>query len=186
MEEKEYYDEEESRIKKYKSAFWQDYWNIFEWASLVFVLMMFALHITNVFIPNKEIFKAAKLISAISLLLVWFRLYKTLRVIKIFSELTVLLGKLLLIRFTELDTIGIVFGIFFSFPGHVIAETCKFILLFIDFYIPYVFLFFMLFGGDKSTAGKTKLPEDHEMKTLADVVSTFELFLIMCLFRGSI
>ena len=65
--------------------------------------------------------------------------------------------------------------VFFPFfpLGHVIAETCKFILLFIDFYIPYVFLFFMLFGGSPEDAGKTKLKEDHEMKTLADVVSNF-------------
>ena len=68
---------------------------------------------------------------------------------------------------------------FFSL-GHVIAETCKFILLFIDFYIPYVFLFFMLFGGSPEDAGKTKLKEDHEMKTLADVVSYFYPYCMVC------
>ncbi|XP_057306043.1 uncharacterized protein LOC130644445 [Hydractinia symbiolongicarpus] len=143
-EEREYYNEEVQRIQHYKSAFWQDSWNIFEWVSLVFVLIMFALHIVNVIEPNRDTFKAAKLISAISLLLVWFRLYKTLRVIGMFSELTVLLG-------------------------HVISETCKFLLLYMVFYIPYVFLFYMLFGGSNEDADVTKFKEDHALESLSDV-----------------
>ena len=82
-----------SRIKKYSSAFWDDWWNAYEWVSLFFVLLQVALLAANDAKPNEAIFLSAKLISAFSLLLIWLRLYKSLRVITIFSELAVLLGE---------------------------------------------------------------------------------------------
>ena len=92
-EEQEFLDKEIERIQAYKSTFWQDYWNIFEWVSLLFVLLMFTLHIINIVSPNRDVYKVANFLSALSLLLIWFRLYKTLRIAKLFSELNVLLSK---------------------------------------------------------------------------------------------
>lgn len=92
-EERDFLENEVTRIEKYKSTFWKDHWNIFEWISLFFVLIMFALHIGNVISPDEEVFRAAKFISAISLILVWFRLYKTLRIFSLISEVNVLLSK---------------------------------------------------------------------------------------------
>ena len=92
-EEQEFLEKEIERIQDYKSTFWQDYWNIFEWASLFFVLLMFTLHIINIISPDRDVYKAANFISALSLLLIWFRLYKTLRIARMFSELNVLLSE---------------------------------------------------------------------------------------------
>lgn len=93
IEEHEFLEKEIERIQNYASTFWHDYWNIIEWISLMFVLIMFALHIANIASPSEEVFKAAKFISALTLLLIWFRLYKTLRIARLFSELNVLLSK---------------------------------------------------------------------------------------------
>ena len=89
----EYYDGEAERLQRQRSSFWQDPWNIFEWCSLLLVVLTFILHIVNIAKPDRDLFKGAKLVSAVSLLLIWFRLFKTLRIFKIFAELTVLLGK---------------------------------------------------------------------------------------------
>jgi len=145
-EERDYFDEEALRIQRQKSAFWQDPWNIFEWVSLFIVLITFALHIANVLKPEKDVFKAAKLISAVSLILIWFRLYKTLRVFSMFAELTVLLG-------------------------HVVSETLKFFLLFMDFFIPYVFFFFMLFGHHNDESNLTK-PKDRDSNEFTSIIDT--------------
>lgn len=94
-EERGFLDKEVTRIEKYKSTFWRDPWNIFEWISLFFILVKFALHIGNIISPDKEVFRAAKFISAISLILVWFRLYKTLRIVSLIAEVNVLLSEYL-------------------------------------------------------------------------------------------
>ncbi|XP_066934970.1 uncharacterized protein [Clytia hemisphaerica] len=147
-EEKEFLEKEIERIKSYKSTFWQDYWNIFEWVSLLFVVIMFALHITNIVSPNMKVYRAANFVSAITLLLVWFRLYKTLRIARFFSEINVLLT-------------------------NVALETCRFVILYMDLYIPYIFVFFMLFGGSTKLFGNTKknIDENHfELEQFSDVL----------------
>ena len=54
-----------------------------------------------------------------------------------------------------------------------ITITVKFILLFMDFFIPYVFFFYMLFGGPQENAVLTKIKEKNDFSTIADAVSSY-------------
>jgi len=55
----------------------------------------------------------------------------------------------------------------------VILETCRFAILCIDLYLPYAFVFFMLFGGPEKLFEKTKKNIDkktHHFKEFGDMV----------------
>ena len=42
-----------------------------------------------------------------------------------------------------------------------------------DFFVPYVFFFYMLFGGPQENAVLTKIKEQNDFTTIADVVSSY-------------
>ena len=62
--------------------------------------------------------------------------------------------------------------IFFS--ANVVLETSRFIVLYIDFYVPYMFALYMLFGGPTELFGDTKKDiekKNYKLEKFGDVVS---------------
>ncbi|XP_065648825.1 transient receptor potential cation channel subfamily A member 1 isoform X2 [Hydra vulgaris] len=151
FEEQQFYEEEFKRISNLSANIWNDLWNIFEFMLVVVVLLTYILHIINIIKPNMRLFKAANYVSCIMLLFVYFRLYKTLRIFSIFSVFTVLLG-------------------------HVLEETIRILLLFLDFYVPYLFIIFMLFGGKNGYKQEGEL-NNSGLENFDDV--TYNMWLII-------
>lgn len=77
--------------EKSKSVF-DDNWFVFELVALGFTILVICCFVVNTLIPNVILFKVFKYVAFTTLILLWLRLYKTLRFLLIISEIEGLLG----------------------------------------------------------------------------------------------
>ena len=70
--------------------------------------------------------------------------------------------------------VSIIYINIYFFSANVVLETSRFIVLYIDFYVPYMFALYMLFGGPTELFGDTKKDiekKNYKLEKFGDVVS---------------
>lgn len=121
-EEKKYILQELDRIKESDVRYFADMWNMLDWVTYIWIVTGI---VARVFALTGDARASGhhKKILATSLIVIWLRLMKIIRAYQALGPFIVMLGNIL-------------------------EDTLKFCFLFMEFFIPYLMTFWMLFGGN--------------------------------------
>ena len=132
--EKEFLDAEFQHATAPKSSV--DLFMVFDLVACAMVLVSLALHGYNIYSPSVMYFRMVNLASSVVLMATLLRLYKSLRMFVLLAQITIMLGA-------------------------VAKETFKFLILYLDIFIPFTFVFWLMFGGGPDRADLTKYVEPN-------------------------
>lgn len=124
-EERKYLEMELREIADSGISYFNDAWNYFDWITYGWVSAVIVTRILGVAISNPTARSVHPKVFAVALIFIWLRLMKFFRA---FSAL----------------------GPFIVIVGHIINDVLKFGFLYIEFFIPYVCAFWMIFGGEEN------------------------------------
>eukprot|EP00111_Clytia_hemisphaerica_P000466 TCONS_00001333-protein len=137
--ESEFVDREKKRLEESRKSFFYDGWQCYELVVTFTSFAIIVMYLVNVLTPNKTLFTVFKYLASVNLLLLWMRLYKTMRLSKIFSEVEMLLV-------------------------HILKTVAKIGTLYLVLLVPYTFVVYMLFGGSGDEDVRiTKTTKEYEV-----------------------
>ena len=106
-------------------SYFQSYWNFFDWITYFGVLTVIITRVLSVSINNKTANDLHPKVMAVALIFIWLRLMKVFRAFEALGPFIVMIG-------------------------HIIKDTLIFGFLYVEFFIPYVCAFWIIFGGDEN------------------------------------
>ncbi|XP_076100764.1 uncharacterized protein LOC143069822 isoform X3 [Mytilus galloprovincialis] len=115
---------EKEDLKERDPSYFSDFWNIFDWTCYLFLMVCIATHIADVVDHKTSVARAHIRLMAVTIILLWLRLMKNVRCFSLLGPFIVMLT-------------------------HMLKDLVRFTFLYLEFYIPFVFAFYMIFGGDK-------------------------------------
>ena len=118
-------------------SYFKSYWNYFDWVTYFGILAVIMTRILSVAIDNKTANDLHPKVMAIALIFIWLRLMKVFRVVKALGPFIVLIG-------------------------HIIKDTLVLGFLYIEFFIPYVCAFWIIFGGEENAQKMKAAGQDSE------------------------
>ncbi|XP_059144999.1 uncharacterized protein LOC131932143 [Physella acuta] len=133
-EERKYLDGELGEIEKLKPKYFSDAWNIFDWICYILLLVCMATHIADIISHTELLARAHIRLMSITIIFLWLRLMKNARA---FAAL----------------------GPFIVIVGHILKDCARFLFLYLEFYIPYMAAFWMIFGGTKMAQNSNSTEE---------------------------
>lgn len=135
-DEREYLNHELEEIDSAKESYLTDMWNVFDWLCYILSIMTYISRI-YVTVTLREPNQYHRKLFSLTLIFIWLRLMKLVRV---FSAL----------------------GPFIVMIGQIVDDTIKFAFLFFEVFIPFVFGFWIIFGGHENAEKITALGENPE------------------------
>lgn len=126
-EEGKYIKMEMDEISKLGLSYFESYWNFFDWITYFAISIVIITRVISVAIDNALANDLHPKVMAISLIVIWLRLMKVFRAFKAVGPFIVMIG-------------------------HIMKDTLIFGFLYIEFFIPYVCAFWIIFGGDENAA----------------------------------
>ncbi|XP_078318077.1 uncharacterized protein LOC111118347 isoform X2 [Crassostrea virginica] len=123
-EESEYLQKELEGLDDARPRYWSDFWNIFDWICYVFLMASITTHIVDIFVHSDDLARAHIRIMAVTIILLWLRLMKVARAFAVLGPFIVMLY-------------------------HMVKDVLRFAFLYLEFYLPFVCAFWMIFGGSK-------------------------------------
>ncbi|BFZ16281.1 hypothetical protein BsWGS_19321 [Bradybaena similaris] len=139
-EERKYLEMEIQAMEQQKPKYFHDMWNIFDWICYIMLLVCIATHVADIISHTEILARLHIRFMAVTIILLWLRLMKNARAFSILGPFIVMLG-------------------------HMLKDCVRFLFLYMEFYIPYLAAFWMIFGG-------TKRMQDNQDKEVS--VSGFE------------
>ena len=118
-------------------SYFKSYWNYFDWITYFVIFAVVVTRVLSVVTDSKTANDLHPKVMAISLIFIWLRLMKVLRAFKALGPFIVMIG-------------------------HIIKDTLIFGFLYIEFFIPYVCAFWIIFGGDENAEKMKKAGLDSE------------------------
>ncbi|XP_022090577.1 uncharacterized protein LOC110979250 isoform X2 [Acanthaster planci] len=148
-QEQQYLRQEIEEINDQGAAYFSEFWNYFDWIVYFLLLVITGLYIASHIITSDEhhisLIAFMRRFMAVSIIPIWLRFMKSARAFKQIGPFIVMLG-------------------------HIISDILKFGFLYLEFFIPYAFAFWMIFGG------RSELPS---MRTVDSLLFTlFRLTLV--------
>ncbi|XP_035826485.1 uncharacterized protein LOC101851051 isoform X3 [Aplysia californica] len=122
--EEKYLREEIEAIEDLKPKYFSDMWNIFDWLCYILLTVCIVTHIADVIAHSETLARLHIRIMSITIILLWLRLMKNARAFALLGPFIVMLG-------------------------HMLKDCARFLFLYMEFYIPYLAAFWMIFGGTK-------------------------------------
>jgi len=140
-DERKYIESEIQRVWKFRGTHSRNIlWSIYEWMCHGSVLATAAAEVYYELNPmDKVAWKAFSIVLSISVMMICLRLMKMCRAFTFLSAFIVLLG-------------------------HVLGATLKFAFLFFEFFIPYVCILWVIFGGKENAANIEKVSTNNGQK----------------------
>lgn len=129
-EESKYIKCELSTIKNSHIMYFDDFWNIVDWITYGWIVIGVCLRIVALN-GNKNADLYHRRFLSISMVIIWARTLKLMRAFQLLGPFIVMLGNIL-------------------------VDTFKFLILFLNFLIPFVFAFWIMFGGSEHAAALAK------------------------------
>ncbi|XP_052106827.1 transient receptor potential cation channel subfamily A member 1-like isoform X3 [Mytilus californianus] len=123
-EEKAFLISEKDELKNRGPSYFTDFWNIFDWTCYLFLMVCIATHIADVVDHKTDVARAHIRLMAVTIILLWLRLMKNVRCFSLLGPFIVMLT-------------------------HMLKDLVRFTFLYLEFFIPFVFAFYMIFGGNK-------------------------------------
>lgn len=122
-EEKEYLQKCIDDLQDVHSAYFKDFWNVFDWIVYFLLLAVIFTHIADVVVQhNSDLHVSHVRVFAVTIVFLWLRLMKHARAIRLLGPFILMLGK-------------------------IVTDVLKFLFLYGEFYIPYACAFWIIFGG---------------------------------------
>ncbi|XP_066553163.1 transient receptor potential cation channel subfamily V member 5 isoform X2 [Amia ocellicauda] len=121
-EERKYLEEQLKAILRIRSGYFQDPWNVFDWLVFLLLMVMFGIHLADIFIQDVTLRVTSLRLFAVSIIFLWLRLMKHVRAFRVFGPFIVMLGSIL-------------------------GDVSRFLFLYAEFFIPYACAFWIIFGG---------------------------------------
>ncbi|XP_038057678.1 uncharacterized protein LOC119729193 isoform X2 [Patiria miniata] len=148
-QEEQYLQQEIKEINDQGAAYFSEFWNYFDWIVycllLVITGLVVASHVITDDAKHENLIAFTRRFMAVSIIPIWLRFMKSARAFKQIGPFIVMLG-------------------------HIVNDILKFGFLYLEFYIPYAFAFWMIFGGN---------PELPSMQTVDSLMFTlFRLTLV--------
>ncbi|GFO19270.1 transient receptor potential cation channel subfamily v member 1 [Plakobranchus ocellatus] len=123
-EEEKYLRQEIGELQNLKPKYFSDMWNIFDWLCYVMLIVCMITHIADVISHTEAVARAHIRLMAVTIILLWLRLMKNARAFTLLGPFIVMLG-------------------------HMLKDCVRFLFLYMEFYIPFLAAFWMMFGGTK-------------------------------------
>lgn len=123
-EESDYLHKELSSLDDSRPRYWSDFWNIFDWICYVFLVASITTHLVDIFKHSETLARAHIRIMSVTIILLWLRLMKVARAFALLGPFIVMLS-------------------------HMVKDLLRFAFLYLEFYLPFVCAFWMIFGGSK-------------------------------------
>ncbi|MBN3298459.1 TRPA1 protein, partial [Amia calva] len=120
--ERKYLEEQLKAILRIRSGYFQDPWNVFDWLVFLLLMVMFGIHLADIFIQDVTLRVTSLRLFAVSIIFLWLRLMKHVRAFRVFGPFIVMLGSIL-------------------------GDVSRFLFLYAEFFIPYACAFWIIFGG---------------------------------------
>ncbi|CAD5123450.1 DgyrCDS11796 [Dimorphilus gyrociliatus] len=145
-----------SFVALFRASYFNDPWNIFDWICYVLLTVASITHVVDVIDHTNAISRWHIRIMAIAIILIWIRILKIARAYSV-GPFVVMIFKML-------------------------TDIFKFVFVYLVFFCPYVFAFWMIFGASKRP--EKNINEIHLNRTKSSVsgMKTFDM-LIFTLFR---
>lgn len=124
--ESKYLKEEIDAIIDLKPKYFSDMWNIFDWLCYALLSVCIITHVIDVIKPSETAARNHIRFMSVTIILLWLRLMKNARAFSLLGPFIVMLG-------------------------HMLSDFVKFMFLYLEFYIPFLCAFWMLFGGTKKS-----------------------------------
>lgn len=116
--------DELEKLDKSHTKYFSDMWNVFDWLCYVFLIAVISTHFADIFAHSNLLARAHIRLTAVSVILLWLRLFKNVRAYAFLGPFVVMLGAMT-------------------------SDVIKFGFLYLEFFIPYLCAFWMIFGGNK-------------------------------------
>lgn len=153
-EESDYLHKELSSLDDSRPRYWSDFWNIFDWICYVFLVASITTHLVDIFVHSETMARAHIRIMSVTIILLWLRLMKVARAFALLGPFIVMLS-------------------------HMVKDLLRFAFLYLEFYLPFVCAFWMIFGGSKKGYDEPKILEVNGYGNFGDVFySLFRLTLV--------
>uniref|UniRef100_H2ZZT3 Si:ch73-193i2.2 n=1 Tax=Latimeria chalumnae TaxID=7897 RepID=H2ZZT3_LATCH len=124
-EERNFLEEQMRSIERMTARYFHDFWNVFDWLVYLLLLVIFGIHVADIFIINTQLRLTSLRLFAVTIIFLWLRLMKHVRAFRAMGPFIVMLGKIM-------------------------DDVLRFLFLYAEFYIPYACAFWIIFGGKAS------------------------------------
>ncbi|KAJ8359462.1 hypothetical protein SKAU_G00159870 [Synaphobranchus kaupii] len=129
-----YLDKQLEEIRNMKPSYFHNLWNVFDWLVYMLLMVVFGIHVTDIFI-YKSVLRVYRLrLFAVTLIFLWLRLMKHVRGFRIMGPFIVMLGK-------------------------IIGDVLRFSFLYIEIFIPYACAFWIIFGDNPEVPSMETIPK---------------------------
>eukprot|EP00105_Crassostrea_gigas_P041955 XP_019926103.1 PREDICTED: transient receptor potential cation channel subfamily V member 1 isoform X2 [Crassostrea gigas] len=153
-EESDYLHKELASLDDSRPRYWSDFWNVFDWICYVFLVASITTHLVDIFKHSETLARAHIRIMSVTIILLWLRLMKVARAFALLGPFIVMLS-------------------------HMVKDLLRFAFLYLEFYLPFVCAFWMIFGGSKKGYDKPTILEVNGYGNFGDVFySLFRLTLV--------
>ncbi|XP_070196553.1 transient receptor potential cation channel subfamily V member 1-like [Littorina saxatilis] len=125
-EEEDYLKTELDNLDGLSPKYFNDMWNIFDWTCYILLLVDIITHVVDVAHHSETLARTHIRFMAVTIILLWLRLMKNAR------------------AFTQL-------GPFIVMLGHMMKDCARFLFLYMEFYLPFMAVFWMVYGGTKKS-----------------------------------
>ncbi|XP_060072617.1 transient receptor potential cation channel subfamily V member 3-like [Ylistrum balloti] len=111
-------------LDKMSPKYFKDYWNVFDWVCYGFLFFVIITHIVDIIHHSEDLARLHISVMAITIILLWVRLAKSARPFSLIGPFIVILS-------------------------HMLNDLLRFAFLYLEFFLPYVCAFWMIFGGTR-------------------------------------
>ncbi|MBN3320295.1 PYX protein, partial [Atractosteus spatula] len=133
-EERYFLEEQLKTILKMRPNYFQDLWNVFDWLVYLLLMVVFGIHVADIFINNISLRVNSLRLFAVILIFLWLRLMKHVRAFRVMGPFIVMLGK-------------------------IVGDVFRFLFLYAEFYVPYACAFWIIFGGTATIPSMETVPK---------------------------
>nr|XP_015218192.1 PREDICTED: transient receptor potential channel pyrexia-like [Lepisosteus oculatus] len=133
-EERYFLEEQLKAILKMRPNYFQDLWNVFDWLVYLLLMVVFGIHVADIFINNVSLRVNSLRVFAVTLIFLWLRLMKHVRAFRVMGPFIVMLGK-------------------------IVGDVFRFLFLYAEFYVPYACAFWIIFGGTATIPSMETVPK---------------------------
>ncbi|KAI1894449.1 hypothetical protein AGOR_G00115930 [Albula goreensis] len=133
-EERHFLEEQIKLIRNMKPSYFQDVWNLFDWLVYTLLMVVFGIHVADIFITESTLGAYSLRLFAVTVIFLWLRLMKHVRAFRVMGPFIVMLGK-------------------------VVGDVLRFLFLYIEIFIPYACAFWMIFGDNPAVPSMQTVPK---------------------------
>ncbi|XP_069127944.1 uncharacterized protein [Argopecten irradians] len=129
-------------LDKMSPKYFKDYWNVFDWVCYGFLFFVIITHLVDIIHHSEDLARLHISVMALTIIMLWVRLAKCARPFSLIGPFIVILS-------------------------HMLNDLLRFAFLYLEFFLPYVCAFWMIFGGNRVAYADRHDPNANATITVA-------------------